>query len=221
MTISILEVQTKSELQKWVDFPIRFYRNDKNYVPQIRREELDFFSADRNPCFQVAETKLLLVLQNGKSIGRICGILHKLEEEKLGYKRGRFGWFECIDDSHVAQDLLGYLQEWFYREGCREITGPQGFSDLDPEGLLIDGFDAVPTIAGSYNPTYYRRFLEDFGFEKEVDYVEHRVEFPKDSPLFKKLGERVTAAENEGYRLVNLTKKKRDSKICRSMVGFA
>jgi hypothetical protein len=208
MTISILEVQNNSELQKWVDFPIRFYRNDSNYVPQIRREELDFFSADRNPCFQVAETKLLLVLQNGKSIGRICGIINNLEEEKLGYKRGRFGWFECIDDSHVARDLLGCLQEWFSLEGCREITGPQGFSDLDPEGLLIDGFDAVPTIAGSYNPTYYRRLLEDFGFEKEVDYVEHRVEFPKDSPLFKKLDERVAAAENEGYRLVYLTKKK-------------
>lgn len=208
MTISILEVQTKSELQKWVDFPIRFYRNDKNYVPQIRREEMDFFSADRNPGFQVAETKLLLVRQNGKSIGRICGILHKLEEEKLGYKRGRFGWFECIDDCHVAHELLGYLQQWFTREGCREITGPHGFSDLDPEGLLIDGFDAVPTIAGSYNPTYYRRFLEDFGFVKEVDYVEHRVEFPKDSPLFKKMDGMVAEAESEGYRLVNLMKKK-------------
>jgi hypothetical protein len=94
MTILILEVQTKSALQEWVDFPIRFYRNDKNYIPQVRREELDFFSADLNPCFQVADTKLLLVRQNGKSTGRICGILHKLEEEKLGYKRGRFGWFE-------------------------------------------------------------------------------------------------------------------------------
>jgi hypothetical protein len=208
MTLSIVEAQTKPELQEWVDFPFRFYRNDKNYVPQIRREELDFFSADRNPSFQVADTKLLLVRQNGKTVGRVCGILHKLEKKKLGYKRGRFGWFECIDDPHAAQALLGYLEEWFTREGCREITGPHGFSDLDPEGLLIEGFDAVPTIAGSYNPPYYRRLLEDFGLEKEVDYLEHRVEFPKDSPLFRKMGRRVAAAESEGCRLVKLTKKK-------------
>jgi hypothetical protein len=208
MTISIIEVQTNSELQAWIDFPIRFYRNDKKYVPPIRREELDFFSADRNPGFQIADTKLLLVHQNGKAVGRVCGILHRLEEKRLGYRRGRFGWFECIDDPHAAQALLGYLEDWFAQQGCREITGPHGFSDLDPEGLLIEGFEAVPTIAGSYNPPYYRRLLEDYGFEKEVDYLEHRVEFPKDSPLFKKMDRRVAAAEKEGYRLVKLTKKK-------------
>ncbi len=208
MTISIQEVHTKAELQEWVLFPIRFYQYDQKYVPQIMREELDFFSAESNPCFQVANTKLLLVQQNGKSIGRICGILHKLEEKKLGYKRGRFGWFECIDDTNVARALLGYLSEWFVREGCHEITGPHGFSDLDPEGLLIDGFEALPTISGSYNPSYYRRLLEDFGFEKEVDYIEHRVEFPKDNPLFKKMERRVAAAESEGYRIVKLAKKK-------------
>jgi hypothetical protein len=208
MTISILEVHTKSELQEWVLFPIRFYRNDQKYVPQIMREELDFFSADCNPCFQVADTKLLLVRQNGKSIGRVCGIFHKHEEKKLGYKRGRFGWFECIDDTNAARALLGYLEEWFIGKGCHEITGPHGFSDLDPEGLLINGFEALPTIAGSYNPSYYRRLLEDCGFEKKVDYIEHRVEFPKDNPLFKKMEKRVAAAESKGYRTVKLAKKK-------------
>jgi hypothetical protein len=208
MSLSILEVQTRSELKEWVLFPFRFYREDPFYVPQIIREELDFFSADRNPSFKIADTKMLLVQQNGKTVGRICGILHKLEEKKLGYKRGRFGWFECIDDAKAAAALLGYLEDWFTREGCREITGPHGFSDMDPEGLLIDGFEVLPTIAGSYNKSYYRRLIEDFGFEKEVDYIEHRFEFPEDHPLFRRMKKRVAAAERDGYRVVKLRKKK-------------
>lgn len=208
MTISILEVHTRPELKEWVLFPYRFYRDDPHYVPQIIREELDFFSAERNPGFKIADTKLLLARQNGKSVGRVCGILHKLEEEKLGYKRGRFGWFECIDDNQAAAALLDHLEDWFVREGCRECTGPHGFSDLDPEGMLVDGFDALPTIAGSYNKPYYPRLLEDFGFEKEIDYIEHRFEFPKDSPLFKRMEKWAAAAESEGLRVIRVNNKK-------------
>ena len=208
MTISILEVHTRPQLKEWVLFPYRFYRDDPCYVPQIIREEIDFFSADRNPSFKIADTKLLLAQKDGKSVGRVCGILHKLEEKKLGYKRGRFGWFECFDDPEAAAALLGYLEDWFVRKGCREFTGPHGFSDLDPEGLLIDGFEALPTIAGSYNKPYYRRLIEDFGFEKEVDYLEHRFEFPEDSPLFKRMEKWAAAAESEGLRVIRLRNKK-------------
>jgi hypothetical protein len=208
MTISIVEVRTKSELKEWVLFPLRFYRDDQNYVPQIIREEMDFFSADSNPCFQIADTKLLLAQQNGKTVGRVCGIIHELEEKKLGYKRGRFGWFECMDDANTAVALLGYLEDWFVGERCLEITGPHGFSDLDPEGLLIDGFEALPTIAGSYNKPYYRRLLEDFGFEKEVDYIEHRIEVPGDNPLFRMMEKKVVAAERDGYQAVKCRTKK-------------
>jgi hypothetical protein len=104
--------------------------------------------------------------------------------------------------------LLGYLEDWFVRVGCREFTGPHGFSDLDPEGLLIDGFEALPTIAGSYNKPYYPRLIENLGFEKEIDYIENRIEFPRDNPLFKRMEKRVAAAENDGYRVVKLRKKK-------------
>ena len=208
MSVSILEVHTKSELKEWVLFPFRFYRDDPNYVPQIIREEFDFFSADRNPGFNIADTKLLLAQRNGKTVGRVCGILHKLEEEKLGYRRGRFGWFECEDDGNTAGAMLGYLEDWFVREGCLELTGPHGFSDLDPEGLLIDGFEVLPTIAGSYNKPYYQKLIEDLGFKKEVDYIEHRTEFPEDNPLFRRMEKRVAAAESEGYRIVKLRKKR-------------
>jgi len=109
MSVSIIEVHTKSELKEWVLFPFHFYRDDPRYVPQIIREETDFFSADRNPGFKIAETKLLLAQQNGKTVGRVCGIIHKLEEKKLSYRRGRFGWFECIEDAKAAAALLGQV----------------------------------------------------------------------------------------------------------------
>jgi len=208
MSVSILEVSNRSELKDWVLFPYGLYQRDPRYVPQIIREELDFFSADRNPDFQIADTKLLLARRGNQTVGRVSGIIHKLEQEKLGHKRGRFGWFECVEDAEVAEALLGFLEEWFVAEGCREMTGPHGFTDLDPEGLLIDEFEGLPTIAGSYNKPYYRGLIEGFGFEKEVDYIEHRFEFPEYNPLFERMEKWVGPAEKEGYRIIELRSKK-------------
>lgn len=204
MTITVSEVQSRSDLKQWVTFPLGLYRNDPNYIPQLTREELDFFSAAKNPSFKLAQAKLLLARRNGEMVGRVCGIINPLEAKKLGFKRGRFGWFESVDDPEVAAALLGYLEEWFVGEGCREMTGPHGFTDLDPEGLLVEGFDARPTIAGSYNKSYYPGLIEALGFKKEVDYIETRLEFPQEMPpLFQMMEKKlVAAAQAEGYRLV-------------------
>jgi hypothetical protein len=211
MTISLSEVQSRSDLKQWVEFPFGLYRDDPNYIPQLIRDELDFFSCERNPSFKVADAKLLLARRNGEVAGRLFGAIHRLETQKLGYKRGRFGWFESVEDSEVASALFGELEKWFVREGCREMTGPHGFTDLDPEGMLVEGFEALPTIAGSYNKPYYRSLVEEFGFDKEVDYIEQRVEVPQEPPALFKMMEKkaLPAAEAEGYRLVqDLTKKK-------------
>lgn len=204
MTISISTVQNRSQLKQWVQFPIDLYRGDPNYIPQLTRDEMDFFSPPKNPAFKIADTKLLLAQQHGRIVGRVCGIIHRLEAEKLGYRRGRFGWFESVADFEVGRAMLQYLQDWFVREGCREMTGPHGFSDLDPEGMLVEGFDALPTIAGSYNKSHYPELIEAFGFQKEVDYIETRLEFPQEMPpLFKMMAKKVMpAVQAEGYRLV-------------------
>jgi hypothetical protein len=210
MTISISEVQNRSGLRQWVAFPPDLYRGDPNYIPPLIRDELDFFSPDKNPGFRVAEVKLLLARRNGEVAGRVFGAVHRLETQKLGYKRGRFGWFESVEDPEVAGAMLRELEKWFLREGCREMTGPHGFSDMDPEGMLVEGFEALPTIAGSYNKPYYPSLLERFGFEKEIDYIEQRVEVPEEPPALFKMMEKkaLPAAEAEGYRLVKgLTKK--------------
>ena len=102
MTISITEVRTRPDLKKWVTFPLGLYRGDPNFIPQLTRDELDFFSPEKNPSFKIADTKLVLASRNGNVVGRVCGIIHTLEAQKLGYRRGRFGWFECVDDPEVS-----------------------------------------------------------------------------------------------------------------------
>ena len=139
----------------------------------------------------------------------MCGVIHELETGKLGHRRGRFGWFECAEDPEAAAALLGALEAWFRAESCREMTGPHGFADLDPEGMLVEGFDEQPTIAGSYNKPYYPALVEALGFQKEVDYIETRFEVPREVPALFQMMEKkaIPAAHAEGYRLVEgLTK---------------
>ena len=210
MEVTVIEVHGTSDLKRWVELPNALYRDDANYIPQILREERDFFSPAKNPSFKISKTKLLLARSGERVVGRICGIIHSLETRKLGYMRGRFGWFESVEDPDVAVALIGYLEKWFIAEGCREMTGPHGFGDLDPEGMLVEGFDALPTIAGSYNKPFYPVMIEAFGFKKDVDYIETRFEFPMEMPsLFQMFAKKVLpAAEAEGYRLLEgLTKK--------------
>ncbi len=210
MEIEILEVRSRRDLEEWIRFPLVHYRGDANFIPPLLRDEREFFSREKNPGFQVAEARLLLARRGGRTVGRVLGLLHRLEAEKLGFRRGRFGWFESADDPAVARALLAELEAGFRARGCREMTGPHGFSDLDPEGLLVEGFEALPTIAGSYNKPYYPRLLEDFGFVKEVDYLETRFHLPPETPaLIRRMEERaVPAAQADGLRLVTgLTRK--------------
>jgi hypothetical protein len=204
MGVEMTEVRSRAELKDWVTFPNRLYRGDPRYVPQLIRDEIDFFTRSKNPSFEVAQARLLTARRAGRTVGRVCGIIHELEAEKLGHRRGRFGWFECADDPEAAAALLGELEAWFRRSGCSEMTGPHGFTDLDPEGMLVEGFDAQPTIAGSYNKPYYPALVEALGFQKEADYIETRFEVPREfPPLFQMMEKKtVPAAHAEGYRLV-------------------
>jgi hypothetical protein len=181
MAVSIIEVNSRSDLKRWVKLPFDMYRNNPYYVPQILREEVAFFTS-KNPVFEIVKMKQFLALMGNTPVGRICGIIHPYEEKKLGYRRGRFGWFETIDNYEVSHLLLTRVREWLESEDCVEMTGPHGFTDLDPEGLLIEGFDELATISTSYNFPYYQKHLERFGLDKDIDYQEYLVTLPVEEP---------------------------------------
>jgi hypothetical protein len=206
MSIDVRQVASRGELKSWVELPYRLYRDHPYHVPQIISDELAYFDRRKNPAFEVSDVRLFLASDAGQVVGRLCCIVSTLETAKLGYKRGRFGWFECTDDPAVAERLLDSAADWFRSEGCTEMTGPQGFTDLDPEGLLIEGFDHLPTISGSYNHPYYQRLFEDYGLEKAVDYIEFRSLVPQDSVLFERMRKRL--ARDDNYRVVTCISRK-------------
>ncbi|MFO7894266.1 MAG: hypothetical protein R6U63_11065 [Longimicrobiales bacterium] len=201
MSVEIVEVSDRRTLKRWLSFQYDLYADDPLFVPQLMGDELDTMDPAKNPVFDVARARLLLAVEDGQSVGRVCGIIHGLETEKLGRKRGRFGWFECVDSAVVAEAMLAELEAWFRADGCAEMAGPLGFTDLDPEGLLIDGFDALPTIAGSYGKPYYPALLEGYGLTKEVDYQEFRIAIPPvDHPVVQTLRKKA-ARDQEKYGL--------------------
>jgi hypothetical protein len=200
MSIQIREATTSDELMDWVRFPAQLYRADPYYVPPLFREERDYFDRNLNPAFDVCETRFLIALRDGDVAGRVCVIVNRLETGKLGYRRGRFGWFDSVDDQSVADALLGEGKTWLGQLGCTEMTGPHGFGDLDPEGLLVEGFEALPTISGYYNAPYYQRLLEGFGFEKDADYLEYRFAVPERVPFLERMAKR-NARQPDGFRV--------------------
>ena len=200
MSILVQEVNNRSDMKKWVGYPYSLYKDHPYQVPQLLMDELAYFDSARNPAFEVSQARFFLARDGDRILGRVCGIINSLETEKLGRKRGRFGWFECVNDQAVANLLLDSVKAWLSAEQCVEMTGPHGFTDLDVEGLLIEGFEKLPTISGSYNFPYYRELMEGYGLEKDVDYVEYRCEIPDEFPLFERLRKRYSGSDD--YRVV-------------------
>jgi len=206
MTIQVQPVTTRRDLKRWVRLPLQLYKGNPYHIPQLLFEELAYFDRRKNPAFETSEVSLFLASDNGKPLGRVCCIVNNLETEKLGYRRGRFGWFESVNDQEVAHKLLDQARDWCRGLQCRELTGPHGFTDLDVEGLLIEGFDHLPTISGSYNHPYYRNFIEDYGFTKDSDYVEFRSRVPKEYPLLETIRKRYSRSED--YEVVTCRNRK-------------
>jgi hypothetical protein len=152
---------------------------------------------DINPSFEVCETKLWLAYNDGKVVGRIAGIIHKPFIEKWGNRYARFGWFDIIDSEEVATALLQTAENWAGENGMEAIHGPLGFTDFDPEGILIEGFSELSTIVERYNYPYYACYLEQNGYHKDADWVEYEVEIPTKLPeKFLKVSDFVQRKQN-------------------------
>ena len=209
MSIVIKEVLDKKDLKKFVMLPFAMYKNDPMWVPQLLRDDMEVFNRAKNPAFDNADARLFLALKGGLPVGRIAAIHSRVANQKYKTKNLRFGWFDAANDPEVAAALFKPVEDWAKELGMETLTGPHGFCDLDPQGMLVEGFDQLPTIAGFYNFPYYQKLVEGQGFQKEIDYVEFRTQVPEMSAFPEKLlrlAERIK--ERSGLRVLEFTNKK-------------
>ncbi len=210
MPVTIKEVFNKSDLKKFVKLPFALYKDDPLWVPQLIRDDMEIFNKANNPAFEYADCRQFLACKDGKPVGRIAAIHNRAANEKYKTRNLRFGWFDSIDDPEVAAALFAVVEGWARELGLETLTGPHGFCDLDPQGMLVEGFDQLPTIAGYYNFPYYPKLMEGLGFVKEIDYVEFRIQVPPDMSAFPekllRLAERIQ--ERGSLRVLSFASKK-------------
>ncbi|MCU0289099.1 MAG: N-acetyltransferase [Acidobacteria bacterium] len=212
MSIEIRAVETKKDLKKFVKVPFDFYKGNDCWVPPLIMDEMEIFNKKKNPAYETADSRLFIAYRDNKPVGRIAAILSYAANEKYNVKNLRFGWFDTIEDFEVARALFDKVEDWGRELGLETLTGPHGFTDLDPEGMLVEGFDQLATIAVYYNHPYYPQLLEKYGFEKEIDYVEYKAVPPYEEgipPKLLRLGERIK--ERSGIHVLKF-KNKRDVK---------
>ncbi len=182
MAVTLIEVQNKRQLRQFIQFPLKLYRGNPYYVPLLNFDERNTLDRQKNPAFEFCDARYWLAYQNGQIAGRIAGIYNKRYAEIYGKKQVRFGWIDFIEDEEVAAALFGAVESWAKELGAESVHGPLGFTDLDREGMLIDGFQEIGTLATIYNYSYYPRFTEKFGYQKDVDWVEYQITAPKEIP---------------------------------------
>lgn len=205
--IQIKKVETKNELKKFIEFHYDLYEGNVYDVPPLYSDEWNVLSKDKNPAFDFCEAEYFLALKDDKIVGRVAAIINHKANKKWERKDVRFGWIEYIDDIDVSKALLTAVEEYGRSKGMDTIAGPLGFTDMDPEGMLTKGFDKLGTIATNYNYDYYPKHFEQLeGWEKDVDYLEYKINVPDQIPeKLVKLSEMIQKRYN--LHIKKLTKK--------------
>lgn len=188
--IEIIRVKNKKQRKEFVEFPLKLYKNNPYFVPPLYMDEMSIFS-DKYVYSKTCDCVFLLAKRNGETVGRIQGIIQKQYNKIHNEKRLRFTRFDSIDDVEVANKLFSALEDFGREMGMDTLCGPLGYSDLEREGLLIDGFEEFSTFAEQYNYPYYQKLVENAGLIKEVDWLEFKVKYPKKiSEKVKRVAER-------------------------------
>ncbi|MCH5229387.1 MAG: N-acetyltransferase [Muribaculaceae bacterium] len=173
---------TKSNLKKFIQFQIDLYKDHPFFVPPLISDDLGTLSPDKNPAFDFCDAVYFMAYKDGKPVGRIAGIINKQVNEKHNTATARFGFVDFIDDEKVSAALINAVEDWATENGMNKLIGPMGFTDMDHEGMLVQGFEELGTMATIYNYDYYPRHLERLGYEKEADWVEFLMDVPDKIP---------------------------------------
>lgn len=183
MKVTIKEIKTQRDLRKFVHFPNTLYKDNPYYVPQIESMDRDALTPSKNHAFEVCEGKYWLAFdEKNHVVGRVAGIINHRYNEKVGERICRFGWIDFIDNRDVSETLMNAVEGYAKEKGMDIISGPTGFLEFDAAGILVDGFNQLPTAYGKYNDPYYEDHLLALGYQKEIDFVEYRILVPEVIP---------------------------------------
>jgi GNAT superfamily N-acetyltransferase len=183
MSVNIVSIApTAKELKKYVRFGIDLYKGNPYYVPPLIFDEVNELRPEKNPSSEFCESQSFMAYRDGKPVGRVTAIINRRYNEKTGEKVARFGYVDFIDDAEVVDALFETVKAWGRERGMTTLVGPLGFSDMDKEGMLIEGFEEMGTMATIYNHPYYPGHMERMGFEKEADWIEFRMKVPDGVP---------------------------------------
>lgn len=192
MALTIEVVRSKKQKKDFAKLPFEIYKNMPMWVPPIKTDVINAMDIAHNPALEYCDAEFWLVYRDGKVVGRIAAIINHLYNKKTNKKFGRFSGIEFFDDKEVFLLLMDTAVAWIKEKGMDLVHGPLGFSNLDAQGLLIEGFDHLPSVASVYHPPYYKSHIDAYGFEKEIDWLEFRLT----------MGERALNKANRGAEIV-------------------
>ncbi len=219
MAIEIREVVSRKDLKTFIYLPEKVHAGHANWVHPIYMDDWKYFNPRKNKAFAYCDTVLLLACRDGRPVGRAMGIINKRYNEHRNEKTARFGYFDVYEDREAFRAILHYIEDWARAKGMTKIVGPYGFSDQDPEGFLIEGFEHRATIATYYNFEWMPRWLEEEGYGKDNDWFVYKLEVPKEPPEFyKKIYER--AVRRGTYQIVEFKTRKEIKPWIRPVLGL-
>jgi len=208
--INIVEVHNKKDLMKFIKFPFKLYKKDRQWVAPLIGDQKTFFNPQKNPYFKHSEVQLFLAYKKNKLVGRFSAQTNtnhnRVHEDKVGF----FGFFECIDDQEVADALFNAARDWIKTKGLDTMRGPASFSVNDECGLLMDAFDQSPLVMMTYNPEYYIKLFQNYGLEKSMDLLAYSAEVKPSPERLKRLSDNI---EKRGHFTVRSLKTKNKKKL--------
>ena len=215
MSVEIKKVTTKSDLKRFIRFNYEFYKNNPYSVPDLYDDMLHTFSPQKNAAFEFCEADYFMAFRDGKMVGRVAAIINRRANETWKKKTVRFGWIDFIDDIEVSTALIDTVKQWGKERGMTEMEGPLGFTDMDAEGMLVEGFDQLSTMATIYNYPYYPQHMEKLGLVKSADWVEMKIYVPDAIPEKHK---RISEIISKRYNL-HIRKLKSKKEVYKTGIG--
>lgn len=202
--IDVVEISCKRVMDDFIRLPRFIYQDCPQYVPDLDGNVRDLFDCHLNPAYDFSQIQPFVAYRHGVAVGRIVGIINHKANERWQTRNVRFSMIEFIDDLSVSKALIDVVGRWGLSRGMDTMQGPLGVTDFDKEGMLVEDFQLTGSMNTIYNPSYYPRHMEALGFEKEVDWVQVRINIPKDVPArYARTAQ--YAREQIGLRVIKMT----------------